>query len=101
MIPDEARSVADAIAAAGGHALLVGGWVRDSLREGEHAGKDLDFEVYGLDLEALERVLGRYGRVLTVGRAFGVLRSPRSLTTSSTSQSTAARSSTSWFIDFR
>lgn len=56
----------------GGRALLVGGAVRDLLR-GEPA-KDVDLEVYGLDLEALERALGELGEVIAVGRAFGVLK---------------------------
>ncbi len=63
--------IARAVAAAGGRALVVGGYVRDKLR-GEES-KDLDVEVFGLDLAALERTLGRFGEVITVGRAFGVL----------------------------
>jgi tRNA nucleotidyltransferase (CCA-adding enzyme) len=63
--------IARAVAAAGGRALLVGGYVRDKLR-GEES-KDLDVEVFGLDLAALERTLARFGEVIAVGRAFGVL----------------------------
>ena len=65
-------SIVEAIAAAGGRALLVGGWVRDHLLGID--SKDLDFEVFGLELEPLERVLRRYGRVQRVGKQFGVLR---------------------------
>ena len=57
---------------AGGRAFVVGGYVRDRLR-GEPS-KDLDIEVYGIDLDALRSLLGRHGSVLSVGRAFGVLR---------------------------
>jgi len=64
--------VARAVAEAGGRALLVGGCVRDELR-GVPPG-ELDIEVYGLELEALERVLERFGAVIAVGRAFGVLK---------------------------
>ena len=39
-----------------------------------HASKDWDIEVFGLDLDALQAVLERFGRVIAVGRAFGVLR---------------------------
>jgi tRNA nucleotidyltransferase (CCA-adding enzyme) len=63
--------IARAVAAAAGRALVVGGYVRDKLR-GEES-KDYDVEVFGLDLHALERVLGRFGEVIAVGRAFGVL----------------------------
>ena len=63
--------IARAIRSAGGRALLVGGCVRDQLR-GEES-KDLDLEVFGLDLHALEAVLARFGEVIAVGRAFGVL----------------------------
>jgi tRNA nucleotidyltransferase (CCA-adding enzyme) len=63
--------IARGIAADGGRALVVGGYVRDRLR-GEES-KDYDVEVFGLDLPALERALGRFGEVIAVGRAFGVL----------------------------
>ena len=63
--------VARAVTDAGGRALLVGGYVRDRLRGFE--ATDLDLEVYGLDLAALERVLARFGEVIAIGRAFGVL----------------------------
>lgn len=67
-----AGSVARALAADGGRALVVGGYVRDGLMGQE--SKDLDFEVYGLSLERLEASLARLGEVLAVGRTFGVLR---------------------------
>ena len=63
--------IARAIRSAGGRALLVGGCVRDRLR-GEES-KDQDVEVFGLDLPALEAALGRFGEVIAIGRAFGVL----------------------------
>ena len=64
--------IARAVDAAGGRALAVGGHVRDRLRG--NASKDWDIEVFGLDLDALQSVLERFGRVIAVGRAFGVLR---------------------------
>ena len=64
--------IARAVEAAGGRALAVGGYVRDRLLG--QASKDYDIEVFGLGLDALQTILGRFGRVLTVGRAFGVLR---------------------------
>ncbi len=66
------RDFAETIRGAGGRALLVGGFVRDRLLGRE--SKDYDFEVYGLEMDELERVLSRFGEVITVGRAFGVLR---------------------------
>ena len=64
--------IARAVRAAGGRALLVGGYVRDRLLGLE--AKDVDVEVFGLDLGALESLLGAFGRVLRVGESFGVLR---------------------------
>jgi tRNA nucleotidyltransferase (CCA-adding enzyme) len=63
--------IARAIRSAGGRALLVGGCVRDRLLGQE--SKDQDVEVFGLDLHALEAVLARFGEVIAIGRAFGVL----------------------------
>ena len=65
-------AIIKAITGAGGRALIVGGWVRDHLLG--IASKDLDFEVFGLELDRLERVLRRFGRVQRVGKQFGVLR---------------------------
>lgn len=63
--------VARAVAQAGGRALIVGGWVRDRLRGVE--ADDLDMEIFGLELPALESLLARFGEVIAIGRAFGVL----------------------------
>ncbi|MEM7231251.1 MAG: hypothetical protein AAF517_03700, partial [Planctomycetota bacterium] len=70
-IDSEVRAIAEAIGEAGGRALLVGGFVRDQLLG--VASKDYDIEVYDLELAALEAVLGRFGEVIKIGRAFGVL----------------------------
>lgn len=67
--------VVEAVAAAGGRALLVGGCVRDAL-----AGvppKDVDVEVYGLEPRALERALRSRFELNTVGRSFGVFKIQR------------------------
>ena len=74
--------IARAVAAAGGRALVVGGWVRDKLRGIE--SEDVDVEVFGLAPAALEAILARFGQVLAVGRAFGVLQ---------------VRNGTTWFDD--
>ncbi|NNJ83911.1 MAG: HD domain-containing protein [Gammaproteobacteria bacterium] len=66
------QTIARSIASAGGRAIIVGGWVRDYLLGIE--AKDIDMEVHGLPLPRLEAVLGTFGGVITIGRAFGVLR---------------------------
>jgi tRNA nucleotidyltransferase (CCA-adding enzyme) len=63
----------DVIVAAGGRPVAVGGAIRDSLLG--HTPKDIDVEVYGLPLEALEAALSAAGlSVHAVGRSFGVLK---------------------------
>ncbi|MFT5442343.1 MAG: tRNA nucleotidyltransferase (CCA-adding enzyme) [Myxococcota bacterium] len=63
--------IAEVLAQAGGRAVLVGGAVRDGLLG--LPVKDLDVEVYGIELNDLKKCLRRFGKVLSVGQAFGVL----------------------------
>lgn len=63
--------VSAAVRAVGGRAVLVGGAVRDGLLG--LPVKDLDVEVFGVDLVELERVLSNFGSVSSVGQTFGVL----------------------------
>jgi len=56
--------------AAGGRAYLVGGCVRDSLLG--IVPKDIDVEIYGLSLEAVEGILRKKFRIEMVGKSFGV-----------------------------
>lgn len=63
-------AIARAAAAAGGRALIVGGWVRDQLLG--RASKDIDVEVYGIDAQSLRALLESLGRVETVGESFQV-----------------------------
>lgn len=67
------KPMLQAIIAAGGKPYLVGGAVRDLVLD--LPLKDVDIEVHGLELEALEGVLTRFGPVKLVGKQFGVLRS--------------------------
>ena len=67
---DAAVRLAEAVRAAGGRALVVGGWVRDRLRR--VPSKDLDIEVFGLPQDRLTAVLGALGRVEPVGQSFPV-----------------------------
>lgn len=63
--------IAQLLQEAGGRALLVGGCVRDGLIGRE--AKDIDMEVYGLEVDTVEAALQNDFRLDTVGRAFGVL----------------------------
>ena len=67
---ETAVGIARAARAAGGRALIVGGWVRDRLMD--HPSKDIDLEVYGLDAERLKTLLARFGSVNAVGESFTV-----------------------------
>jgi len=66
----EVLRVCEAVRAAGGRAMLVGGWVRDRLLGQE--SKDYDVEVYGIEPQALRALLKKFGRVNTVGEHFAV-----------------------------
>ena len=74
-MPDEldlARRVARAVDAAGGRALVVGGWVRDRLRGAP--SHDIDLEVHGLPAERLRGLLAELGVVNAVGASFAVFK---------------------------
>jgi tRNA nucleotidyltransferase (CCA-adding enzyme) len=64
------RHIAEAVRAAGGRALVVGGWVRDRLLGRE--SKDIDIEVFGVKADRLRALLEALGRVETVGESFQV-----------------------------
>jgi len=68
--PEKVIELSEAVRAAGGRALLVGGCVRDLLLEQEP--KDWDLEVYGVEPERLRALLDRFGSVNVVGEAFTV-----------------------------
>ena len=64
---------------AGGRALVVGGWVRDTLLtrpspepRSANPGKDIDMEVFGIAAEKLPALLATFGRVEAVGQSFPV-----------------------------
>jgi len=65
-----AKEMSVAVAAAGGRALIVGGWVRDRLMG--HPSKDVDIEVFGVDAARLRELLQAFGPVNTVGESFTV-----------------------------
>ena len=67
---ETAKAIATLARAAGGRALVVGGWVRDRLLS--QSSKDVDVEVYGIDAAALLTLLETIGPVNTVGESFTV-----------------------------
>src|SRR5229473_2043487 len=69
-VPEKVLELAEAIRAAGGRALLVGGCVRDELMGKQP--KDWDVEVYGIEPARLREVLDQFGDVNVVGEAFTV-----------------------------
>ena len=51
--------------------VIVGGYIRDTLLH--RTSKDIDIELYGINsLEAVEKILKKFGRVSSVGKSFGV-----------------------------
>ncbi len=69
-LPRKILDLAEAVRAAGGRALLVGGCVRDALMGVQP--KDWDLEIYGVAPEQLREILDRFGPVNVVGEAFTV-----------------------------
>ena len=67
-----ARTIAEAVRARGGRALVVGGYVRDALLG--HPSKDIDLEVFGLPVADLKALLGTFGPVNAVGESFTVFK---------------------------
>jgi tRNA nucleotidyltransferase (CCA-adding enzyme) len=65
-----AREIAERVRAAGGRALVVGGWVRDRLLG--RVAKDIDLEVYGIEPGPLKALLAGIAPVNTVGESFTV-----------------------------
>ncbi|KAA0256787.1 MAG: hypothetical protein EDM79_20170, partial [Chloroflexi bacterium] len=68
--PALVRRIAEACAASGGRAWVVGGSVRDALLGSPL--KDWDLEAHGLSAEALRRALSPFDASPLVGRSFGV-----------------------------
>ena len=66
------RKVIDSLISRGARCHVVGGAVRDFLRDDEIG--DLDVEIFKLELPDIEEELSRFGRVLKIGKAFGVFK---------------------------
>jgi tRNA nucleotidyltransferase (CCA-adding enzyme) len=77
--PALVAALASGVRDAGGRALVVGGWVRDTLLKlsnpearSPNPGKDIDMEVFGIAAETLPALLSTFGRVEAVGQSFPV-----------------------------
>ena len=70
---DAVRTVAGLVKEAGGRALMVGGAVRD-LMMGAKSVKDVDVEVFGVEPERLQKILGEKFAFDPCGVSFGVLK---------------------------
>jgi tRNA nucleotidyltransferase (CCA-adding enzyme) len=65
-------AIAESVRAAGGRALIVGGWVRDRLLG--VSSTNVDIEVFGIPADALRALLESFGRVEAVGASFQVFK---------------------------
>lgn len=68
----ERDEIFNAIMSAGGEPVYVGGYVRDTVLG--IPCKDFDIEVYGINIQTLQFVLERFGKVSTVGQRFGIVK---------------------------
>ena len=66
-----ALELARQVAARGGCAYYVGGYVRDALLGLEN--KDIDIEVHGITPKCLEEILDGLGERISIGESFGIL----------------------------
>ncbi len=69
----ELYTIAKTLSKYKGRSILVGGAVRDFCMEKE-ISKDLDIEVFDINLKVLESILQKFGKLYTVGKTFGVLK---------------------------
>ena len=56
-----------------GQAFIVGGAIRDFLLNKDFP-KDLDIEVFGVEISVLENLLSKTGKLSKVGKSLGVLK---------------------------
>ena len=64
-------NILDTVRKVGGQGFLVGGCIRDTLLD--IPAKDIDIEVYGLEMKQLEIILKKKFLLNYVGKNFGVL----------------------------
>lgn len=65
-----AKEVSKKIIEANGRPYFVGGYVRDKLLG--IRSKDIDIEVFGLEVDKLESILAEFGQVNLVGKQYGI-----------------------------
>lgn len=65
-----ARRLAELVAEKSGTAYFVGGYVRDRLMK--RICKDIDIEVHGISVDALEEILDSLGNRMKIGESFGI-----------------------------
>ena len=79
-LPETVQALCAAIRVEGGRAFCVGGLVRDAIRvtEGQLGQlgpvRDIDIEVHGVEADALQTLLERFGKVNLVGQSFAVFK---------------------------
>jgi tRNA nucleotidyltransferase (CCA-adding enzyme) len=71
-LPPLVDTIIRELQAAGHHAVVVGGAVRDALLGLKP--KDFDIEVYGIAYDKLADILSRHGHIDLVGKSFGVVK---------------------------
>lgn len=71
-LPAPIATIIRELRAAGHHAVVVGGAVRDALFGIEP--KDFDVEVYGIAYDQLAGFIAQHGRIDLVGKSFGVVK---------------------------
>jgi len=72
-VRDAVLNIANMVRDVGGRALMVGGSVRDLLMDSKSV-KDVDIEVFGVEPERLQRILGERYAFDPCGVSFGVLK---------------------------
>ncbi len=68
---ETAEKIAAAVSDAGGRTFYVGGYVRDQILGREN--KDIDIEVHGISVGALEQILDGLGERMMMGAGFGIM----------------------------
>ena len=71
-IKNTTLDILDTVRKVGGQGFLVGGCIRDALLD--IPAKDIDIEVYGLEMKQLEIILKKKFLLNYVGKSFGVLK---------------------------
>ena len=71
VIPEIIEQITEEIKKQGGKIYIVGGYIRDFFLNRE--SKDIDLEIFGLEMEKAENLLAKFGKVKKVGASFPIL----------------------------